>query len=166
MADLGGPFNAMENEGDGQRDFRALPRGDYSVTVVDSDLKPTREGTGQYLEVELEVLSGEHQGRKVWDRMNLVNKNPKAVEIGKETLAALCKAVGKLSINDSQELHGIPIVAHLIVEPAKGQYAETNRVRGYYPSKGNPAIAAIQQQTVSTQGGASSGGSTPPWGNR
>jgi hypothetical protein len=61
--------------------YEAIPAGDYEAMVTDSQMKSTKDGSGQYLELTLEIQSGQFQGRKIWDRLNLQNRNAKAVEI-------------------------------------------------------------------------------------
>ncbi len=65
----------------------ALPPGDYQAVITDSELKPTKNGGGQYLELVLQVQEGPYKGRKVWDRLNLFNSNQTAVVIAKQRLA-------------------------------------------------------------------------------
>ena len=72
-------FNATDIDTTSQ--FDAIPAGDYEAMVTASELKATKDGTGQYLELTLEIQSGPSQGRRLWDRLNLQNRNPKAVEI-------------------------------------------------------------------------------------
>lgn len=132
MAQLG--FDATQVEP--SQAFDVLPAGKYKVQVVDSDMRATNDGNGQYLWLELEILEGEYQGRKTWDRLNLVNQNQQAVEIAQRNLSALCHATGKLHVADSQELHFIPVVASVKVRPPKDGYDASNQIRGY-ESAGN-----------------------------
>ena len=90
--------------------FDALPAGDYEAMVTSSEMKTTKDGTGQYLELRLEIQSGHAQGRSLFDRLNLQNRNPKAVEIAQKQLAQLCHATGVLQVTDSQHLHNRPVV--------------------------------------------------------
>lgn len=78
MARLGETFDATTIE----PLLEALPPGRYVVQIVNSEMRPTKDGMGQYLWLELDVLEGEHAGRKLFDQLNLVNANPTTVEIG------------------------------------------------------------------------------------
>lgn len=111
--------------------FEVIPAGKYKVQITDSDMRPTKDGNGQYLWLEMEILDGEFQSRKLWDRLNLVNQNQQAVEIAQRNLSALCHATGKLHVSDSQELHFIPVVASVKVRPARDNYDASNEIRGY-----------------------------------
>ena len=88
MAKLGTTFDASSV--DPTMPFEVLPPGRYLVQIVTSEMRPTKDGAGQYLWLELDVLEGECQGRKLFDRLNLVNPNPTAVEIAQRTLSAIC----------------------------------------------------------------------------
>ena len=76
----------------------ALPAGDYTVMVTETDFRPTNKTqpdgtpTGSYLSATFQVVEGEHSGRNLYEMYNIVNLNPKAVAIGKEQLRDLCLA--------------------------------------------------------------------------
>ena len=110
MAKLGTTFDA--NSVDPTMPFEALPPGRYLVQIVASD-----------------VLEGEYQGRKLFDRLNLVNPNPTAVEIAQRTLSAICHATGKMQVQDSDELHLIPMTVDVKVQPPKNGYDAQNTLR-------------------------------------
>lgn len=152
MANLGGTYTADPN--DVQGDYSPIPAGEYKVHIADSDMKPTKNGNGSYLQLEMEVLEGDQQGRKLFDRLNLDNPNSQAVEIAQRTLNAICVAVGKLSISDSNELHNIPMVAVVKVDPPRGEYGASNSIRTYKP---------VGAATSSPAPSPSGGGSSPPW---
>ena len=96
--------------------YGPLPAGDYEMMIVKSDTKPTKAGTGHYLECEMHVISGEHSGRRHWERFNLDNPNAQAVKIAQESLARLCAALGVEEVNDSEELHDRPFIAEIGID--------------------------------------------------
>ena len=149
-----------------------LPPGDYVVQIVGSEMKSTRDETGQMLWIEMDVIDGPYSGRKMWDRLNLVNRNAQAVEIAQRTLSAICRGVGKMSVSDSEELHFKPLIATVKVRPAgpdkSGVQREAqNEVRGYKPAGGGvqsaPVRAAAPQAAAAAPVAAAS---TPPWKKR
>ena len=75
----------------------------------------------------------------------------RAVEIAKKELATITRACRKKVITDSIQLHNIPILIHVGIAPAKGDYPPRNKITNYEFL--NPAATA----------GANSS-STPPWG--
>jgi len=132
-------FNAENVE---PQSWDVLPPGDYEVAIIDSDMRPTKNGEGEYLELQMDVLDGKWKGRKLFDRLNLKNKNPKAVEIAKATLSSICRAVEVLTPNDSSDLHGRPLIAQVKVRNDP-QYGESNEVKGYKKCDGEAARAKL-----------------------
>jgi len=155
MADLDG-FDATEHKD--MDTFEAIPAGDYKCMIVESIMKDTKKGDGQYLELVFEVLEGDYQGRKVWERLNLVNPNSTAVEIAQRALAAICKAVGIVRPKDSEELHSIPLVVDVKQEKRKDNGEMTNRPKGYTAVG---AAAPTGATGKAKENGAKAG--KPPW---
>jgi hypothetical protein len=134
--------------------LEAIPAGWYNAQMTASGMKPTSDGTGAYLQAEFTVLSGDYAGRKLFDRINLQNKNPVAVEIGYKTLSAICHAVGVIQVQDSQQLHGRPLQLKVSLRAAGPgadgkHYEASNEVKGYkavdgagVPMAGAPAGGA------------------------
>jgi hypothetical protein len=115
MASFGHTFDASTV--DPTTPFEVLPPGQYRVQIVNSEMRVTKDGLGQYLYLELDVLEGTYAGRKLYDRLNLVNANPEAVEIAQRNLSALCRAAGKMQVSNSEQLHLIPIRVDVKVRP-------------------------------------------------
>jgi hypothetical protein len=136
MASFGHTFDATTVEPN--TPYEVLPPGKYLVQIVASEMRPTKDGMGQYLYLELDVLEGQFTGRKLFDRLNLINPSQDAVQIAQRTLSAICRAAGKLQVNDSEQLHLIPMIADVRVRPPRGEYGESNSIR-YLPRNGAPA---------------------------
>ena len=73
------------------KSFDTIPEGTYECIVNKTDWKDTSTG-GKMLEVEYAIAGGDFDGRLVWQRMNLVNKNEIAVQIAREHLSMVCRA--------------------------------------------------------------------------
>ena len=129
MADLSG-FDASKVEPSGA--FEPLPAGDYPVVIIESKMKKTKDGNGEYLELKLQVASGKYQNRQLFDRLNLINANDQAVQIAKGTLSAICRAVNVLTPNDSSELHNRKLLATVKVKPDQNGNPR-NEISGYKP---------------------------------
>lgn len=128
-----------------------LPPGKYNVQIVASEFKSTKSGTGQYLSLEIDILEGEHAGRKIWTSLNLQNSNPKAVEIAEETLRDICLAQGKLGCDDSEELHFIPMTATIKIKPGDANYGAKNEIGGYKALEQAARPAPAQRPVASVQ---------------
>ena len=59
-------FNA--NEVEPSTGYDPIPAGKYQAVITESEMKPTKTGNGQYLQLEFEIIEGEYKNRKVWDR--------------------------------------------------------------------------------------------------
>lgn len=155
-----------------QQDFSALPEGKYVVIATASEMKPTKAGTGQFLQFTFEVLDGQYKGRKLWARLNLVNPNQTAVDIAQRELAAICRAVGVLKPSDSAELHNKPMLVTVGVE-LDDRKRESNIIKKYeaispgftgaapVASSGAPWHSTAQQAVPAAATTAAPG--TPPW---
>jgi hypothetical protein len=140
--------------------FSVIPAGKYLCQVVNSEMRPTKDGGGAYLWLELEILDGEFKGRKVFDRLNLENQNQQAVDIARRALSALCHAVGELQVKDSEQLHFKPFVATVRMRPASDGYDASNEVRGYAPADGKVVPIAAP---AAAKPAAAPVVKTPPW---
>lgn len=120
--------------------FDVYPAGKYLSQIVSSEMRPTKDGRGQYLFLELDILEGPFAGRKLFDRLNLVNDNPDTVDIATRTLSSIRRATGQMQVKDSEQLHLIPLIADVRVRPPKGQYGESNSIR-YLPRNAAAAPA-------------------------
>lgn len=148
MADLNG-FDANQVEPTG--DFEPIPAGKYVAVITDSEMKPTKAGTGSLLQLTFQVIEGDYANRLLWARLNLDNPNATAVQIAQAELSAICRAVGVLAPNDSVELHNLPLVIHVRCKRRDDTGEISNEIKGY-SRKEKPAPPA-----------AASNNSTPPW---
>ena len=137
-----------------------LPAGKYVATISASEMKPTKNGTGQYLEIEYQIIDGEHKGRKLWSRHNLQHPNAQAVQIARGELSAICRAVGVMTPKDSAELHGLPLTITVKLQKRQDNGESANEIAAW--SKKEAAAGVPQQQT----GAANGAPVTPPWHRR
>jgi hypothetical protein len=134
-----------------QQSLEPIPAGWYRAVITASEEKPTKAQTGSYLQMSVEVIEGQHQGRKVFERLNLNNPNQTAVEIAQRTLSSICRAVGVMTPRNSSDLHDKPFMVKVKVKPAENGYNASNEIVEYAaPDKGGAAPA-------------SAAASTPPW---
>jgi len=130
-----------------------IPAGWYKAVITESEEKPTKAQTGSYLQMTVEVIDGDHSGRKAFERLNLNNPNATAVEMSQRTLSSICRAVGVMTPRQSADLHDKPFMVKIKVKPAKDGYDASNEIAEY----------ADVGKSASAAGAAPGGGSTPPW---
>jgi hypothetical protein len=150
MANLNN-FNA--NEVEPNVGFEPVPADKYIAMITASEMKPTKNADGSYLELELTILEGQYKDRKVWDRLCLNHPNGQTVKIARGYLSAVCRAVGVMQPKDSCDLHNIPMLITVKCKKRDDNGEITNEVRGY--SKKESAAGKPQQ--------ASPTDNTPPW---
>lgn len=154
MASLNG-FNASDVEP--AADFEAIPPGQYTAIITESENKPNKAGTGSYLQFTFQIVDGQYKGRLLWARLNVENRSQTAVKIARGQLSALCRAVGVLQPRDSIELHNIPLTIKVGVKKREDTGELTNEIKGY-------TARSASESPASRAPAASTGGtSTPPW---
>ncbi|WP_271025315.1 DUF669 domain-containing protein [Rhizobium sp. RCAM05973] len=185
MAQLGQRFDATQHDTE-QRDFEDLPNGIYQVEIEASDVAKTSNGKGTILKTTNVVIAPEeYKGRKLFNNFNLENANSLTQEIGQKQFAALCRAIGVDTVDDSEELHFHSYTVKVgLGKPSKdGQYPARAEIKRYYfPDEGNvpdPEIDANQparppapandnkpaQRSAPAQQPAKAAGSRP-WGRK
>ena len=93
MANLNG-FDAATV--DPATDFEPLPAGKYLAVITDSEMKPTKAGTGHYLQMTFQVIDGPFKNRLLWSRLNPANVPANiptniAINAIKNTLPSRCQ---------------------------------------------------------------------------
>ncbi|MFO0915323.1 MAG: DUF669 domain-containing protein [Pirellulales bacterium] len=142
MANLQG-FDA--NQVEPRVEFEPVPAGQYLAAIVESEMKPTRQRDGSFLEFKFEILEGEYKGRKVWARLNLENSNQKAVEIARAELSSICRAANVLQPRDSVELHNLPLLIKVACKKREDTGEITNEIKGYARRE---AASGVPQQAA------------------
>lgn len=169
MASLNGTFDASNVEPATAREL--LPPGKYVAQIIESEMKDTQAG-GKMLALTLEIQDGQHARRRLWDNLNLVNSNPKAVEIAQRTLSAICHAIGRMQVNDSEELHFRPMLISVEVEPdSRDKHLAPdhpdrryqNKVKGYAKADGTAVLAPVRQPAPAPVQQAKPASNQPPW---
>jgi len=144
-------FNANEVEPNVGMD--AVPAGKYTAVIIESEIKPTKSGSGQFLELTFEIIEGKYKGRKVWARLNLFNPNNTAEKIARGDLSAICRAVNVMQPKDSADLHNLPMEITVKCKKRDDSDEITNEIKAY-ATKGTSANPAAQTPQKAA---------TPPW---
>lgn len=146
-------------------EYEVIPAGEYLAEITASEMAENSARTGHFLKLELTILDGDQAGRKLFDRLNLDNPNQTAREIAERTLNAICVATGKMAVQQSEELHGIPMVIKVKVDPprtANGkEYGPSNSI-GAYKARGG-GVASFGGSPAPAP--APTPAPSPAWGN-
>lgn len=118
-------FDMRSVEAPKKGSYEPIPEGDYPLLITDAEVKDTKAGTGQYLNVTMEITAGDFKGRKLWHLFNIANPNPEAVRIAKEQMKAMMLASGlpedKCVVKDVGDFCGMSFMARVKVDGDKNK---------------------------------------------
>lgn len=80
------------------------PPGDHKMIVTEADLEPNKKQNGHNVVIAFQVVDGPHAGKDIKRWYAIDHPNPKAVEIAKQHLANIGKAIGVNSIKGVSDL--------------------------------------------------------------
>lgn len=144
-------------------EFQPLPAGWYSATINKAELKPTKDGTGQYIAIRYDITGPTHQGRVVFGNVNIRNKSEKAEEIGRAQLGDIMRSVGLKQVSDTDQLVGGSLQIKLDVKTDE-QYGTRNEVKGFKASGDSMPASAVP--TFAKPAEAKATGAAPPWAKK
>jgi len=99
-----------------------LPVGEYRAVVVKAPLTTTKAGDGNYLAMDLQIISGPHKNEHVFQNVMMHHPKPHAVAMGRQQLSGLCKSIGikTETLQDTSELLNKPVRIVVFHEEDKG----------------------------------------------
>ncbi|WP_036289597.1 DUF669 domain-containing protein [Methylosinus sp. PW1] len=150
-------------------------RTEVTLQATQAVVKETKNG--EMYAITFEVIDGQYEGRMLWENYNFRNASEKAQQIGRESLAKLCFAVGAGAFRKSEAEQAIcfkPFVGTIGIRKGEGNYADQNSIRAYKPLDGagqpparpqtaKPQRATQAQTAAATQQQAAAGGGSRPW---
>jgi len=140
---LGNDFDARNIE---TTSYSALQPGKYLAMISKAEVKPTKTG-GAGLNLEFTTLQPV-ENRKVFDWINIAHPtSQKAVDIGKETLAKLGKAVGIFQPKDENEFLNKQVVLTVAID----KQDETRNVIKDYSSATVDSTQAVSPPVTAPQ---------------
>jgi len=151
-------FGGFTTEGQAEMDdFDAIPAGKYVASIIKSEMKDNKAGTGSFLNLHFKIQDGQFKDRLVFTNLNLNNPSDQAVAIARKELTSIVKACGKISIEDSEELHGIEMEIKVAVRSATPNFPEGNDIKGYKALGSNPSASASAKPSATAKPSASAG---------
>lgn len=140
--------------------FAPIPEGTYNCMTQTAVEKPTKDGSGIYLEIELKIVDGPSQGRKFFHRFNLKNRNAQAVQIARGELSAFCRAIGVLAPKVVHEFANKVLRVSLKVEARRDDATKlANTVKAFEGTGQATSVSAAMAAPVDGPK------VSPPWGS-
>jgi hypothetical protein len=88
--------------------------GVYEVKIVRDFRDREKQGTGDHLQMTLEIVAGKHAGRKIFDWLELWSSHDQKRDRAIAKLETILEAIGIREVADSRQLHNIVIGARVI----------------------------------------------------
>ena len=137
--------------------YDPIPAGWYNAVINGAEVKSTKAGNGKYLNMRYDITGETHAGRVVFGMITVQNPNTTAETIGQQQLAELCRAIGKVVLNDTDELLGATLSIKVAISARDG-YEPRNEVKGFKALKGGMPSVVSKPVTVDAKQKA-------PWDN-
>jgi len=146
-------INYTPNHEETEESFDVLPAGEYLAIIEGSDYTQNKKGTGMILALRYQVIDGPLKGRKIFENLNIENQNKQAEQISRKALNSITKAVGLNHVQDSAQLHNIPLKITVKVKDDE-TYGKQNNIKKHEPASSQPiqeqqSPAVVGQQPVS-----------------
>jgi len=160
-------LSKVDSAGGGGDDL--LPVGSYTGRIVGTDLIKTN--SGHALKVVFNVTAGDHEGAQFSDFLNIINDSELAQKIAQGKIKKIMEVGGHKNpgaLQDSEELHGLVVMAKLTQEPNyKDSNYTDNKVKGYSAVQSIQSVGAMKTNTKSMgeerAGSGSTGKAKLPW---
>jgi hypothetical protein len=143
-----------------------LPAGTYLAHITESDIRPLASGNGQGLKLTLEIIDGQHKGRRVWDNLNIQHTSETTQRIAQAQLSALCHAVNVIKLEDTAALHFKPVKIKVTVREAQGQYQASNNIKGYESAGGAAPTFTAAPAEAAAPAAPPAASKTPAWARK
>jgi hypothetical protein len=129
-----------------EREFALIPNGKYRATITSAEkLQSKANSQNHYLELVIEIDS---QSSRIWDRLNLWNKNVNAVNASVSRLNQIASALGLQRVGDSDEILHKQIGVEVGIDKGNNGYADKNNITKYFSAKDSDAPPARESAPV------------------
>ena len=122
-----------------KKTYEPIPKGRYSGTLKFVQEKSTKDGTGKYVDATFQITEGSYEGRYIFHKFHLENKNPKCQEIGIDQLDKFLKCIGVKNGYEGVEpntkglipYRGKNVAFNLAIEEARNGFPARNRITSF-----------------------------------
>lgn len=128
-----------------ENQFDLVPAGDYIAIIEDSDFVESQSGKGQYLKLVYQIVDGQFKGRKLFENLNIIHQSKQAQAIARRTLNAIGIATDVHNIEDSTQLHNIPMLITVAIKNDE-TYGKQNVIKKHNPLDDSD-VKAVESET-------------------
>jgi len=161
-------LNYQVNKDELEEVVEPVPAGDYIVVIIDSEYKENKSGTGNLLSLKYQIVDGHFKGRILFNNLNLEHVNKQAQEIARRSLNSIGVATGIEEIQDSAQLHNIPMMVSVSVKDSP-DFGKQNSIKKHFPvpantiAKDNDFNTSISIQNQNSLNGKQKQPQKQPW---
>lgn len=120
-----------------QDEFTLLKDGNYSAVIEQADIKPTKDASGKYIKLQLQITGPTNKGCKLFHNINFMLPNsPDGQRIGRQELRQLMESIGLMRLTDTDELIGKQVLCKVGTRPAHDGYDASNEVKKFMKLEG------------------------------
>ena len=153
MSNLG--FELNDGNAPEQQDFTPIPAGWYQVTIEKAEAKPTKDGTGAYINLQCKVLGPSYANRVIFGMINYKSKSDQAEVIGKRLLDSLRRAMKIDRLVDTDQFVGGTVEAKIGIQISKDpQYEDKNDIKQFREITGGMPVQTKKAETKPAGSGA------------
>ncbi len=114
--------------------YEVLPADKYLLVVERAEVKDTKAGNGQFVNMGFKIITGPYENRWLWHCFNIENPSAKAVEIGLSQLKSFLGAC-KLPVNEFDTEQADALVGQTCVADVSVSGTD-NKIRFFESDKG------------------------------
>lgn len=164
----------------GETEFKPLPPGTYDVAVTEAegplDSKRSNPNNptefGKLIKLKLSVVGGEHNGRTLWLRNNIIvfpvtmsqddqRKAQMAMAMGAKERKVMLDSIGRTGIENAAELVGATFRVEVVLKPYNGKMS--NEVSKVLSGNGSGHSSSVAQSAPASVASPAPAKAKLPW---
>jgi hypothetical protein len=122
--------------------YKPMPEGFYNVECIEITIAKSKAGD-KMIKAEFEILDAPDDAGHVWDYFLQEHANPDVLDIARERFAHWAVSAGKPDCQDTSELEHTKARVKLVIEPGRGDFGPSNKIKFYVVPKGKAAAAQL-----------------------
>jgi hypothetical protein len=159
----------VANLPDDDFDNSPIPEGWYQAQVDSVEVKETKKGTGEYLNIRWKILGPKYANQGVWDMVifRYSGDSDKALKIGQAKMKKMLSALNVSKFNDTDQIMNRTAEIKVIIEESPG-YDPKNVIKNFRAMEGSaipqmPTSQPPRQAPPAQPGPQAKGSGTMPW---